>query len=53
MNTAIARKCTVNARVHSFGRGVRFEVAVVWRQGEVARLGAAIEVNLRGQGETT
>jgi hypothetical protein len=48
MSTANARKRTVNARVHSFGRGVRFEVAVVWHQGEVARLDAAIAVNLRG-----
>lgn len=50
MNTANARKRTVNARMHSFGRGVRFEVAVVWRQGDGARLGAAIEVDLRGRG---
>lgn len=50
MNTANARKRTVNARVHSFERGVRFEVAVVWRQGEVAGPGAAIEVDLRGRG---
>jgi hypothetical protein len=50
MNTANARKRTVNARVHSFGRGVRFEVAVVWRQGEAARLDAAIVVNLKRLG---
>jgi hypothetical protein len=49
MNTANARKRTVNARVHSFGRGVRFDVAVVWRQGEVARLSAAIEANQGGK----
>jgi hypothetical protein len=47
MNTANARKRTVNARVHSFGRGVRFEVAVVWRQGEVARLGARSAASMR------
>jgi hypothetical protein len=53
MNTVNARKRTVNARVHSFERGVRFEADMVWRQGEVARLSAAIEVNFRGQSETT
>ena len=46
MSTANARKRTVNARVHSFGRGVRFEVSVVWRQGDGASLGAAIAVTL-------
>ena len=47
MNSANARKRTVNVRVHLLGRGVRFAVAVVWRQGEVAKCCAADAVNLR------
>lgn len=50
MNIANARKRTVNVRVHLFGRGVRFEVAVVWRQGEVAKCYAANAVNPRELG---
>ena len=50
MNSANARKRTVNVRVHLFGRGVRFEVAVVRRQGEVVKLDASIAANLRELG---
>jgi len=49
MNTANARK-RVNVRVHLFGRGVRFEVAVVRRQGGVAKLDASIAANQRELG---
>jgi hypothetical protein len=50
MNTANARKRTVNARVHSFERGVRFEADMVWRPDVLAWLGAAIAINLKGLG---
>ena len=50
MNIANARKRTVNVRVHLFGWGVRFEVAMVWWQGEVAKCCAANAVNLRELG---
>lgn len=50
MNIANARKRTVNVRVHLSGRGVRFEVAVVRRQGEVVKCYAAIAFSLREVG---
>ena len=50
MNIANARKRTVNVRVHLFGRGVRFEMVVVRRQGEVAKLDAALAADLKELG---
>ena len=50
MNSTNARKRTVNVRVHLLGRGVRFVVAVVWRQGEAAKLDAAIAANIKELG---
>lgn len=50
MSTVNARKRTANARVHSFGLSVRFEVTVIWQQAEAARLDVAISANLRELG---
>lgn len=45
-----SRKCTANARVHSFARRVHFAAGVGWLRAEVARLDAAIAANLRELG---
>lgn len=42
-----ARKCTANARVHLFERRVHFAAGVDGRQGEAAKLDAAIARNLK------
>ncbi len=46
----IARKCTANARVHSFARRVHSTADVGRPQAEAGKLDAAIEVNLKELG---
>lgn len=50
MNTGNTRKCTGNARVHSFARRVRWETQAAKRIGRLAKQVAAIAANLRELG---
>jgi hypothetical protein len=50
VSAANARKCTANARVHSFARRVRFAAGAALQQAEAEEFDAAIAANLKELG---